>query len=400
MVIGLGLVSLAADMVADGGKSLFGPLLGSLGASALVIGLTTGSAEAMSLVLRLVSGPLADRTGNHWSWTIGGYALTAVCIPLLAVAPFVGAAGLALAVALILAERAGKAFRSPSKTALLAHATGAIGRGRGFGVHKALDLIGAFSGPLLVAALVAATGAMWPGFLVLVVPGVLTMALLFWLRFRVPDPSVYDPAAAAPPDQATSRAALWARSLGRDLPRAFFEYAAAVGLTTGGLVSYGIISFHFVRTGLFPLATIPIVFAGAMGAAFVAALVNGWLYDRVGARVLLALPLLVAAVPPLALAGSLALALVGMACWGFAGGLQDSTIKALVADLVPAPRRATAYGVFAAIQGLAAMAGGVAAGALYESSLTTLTIVVAVGQVFATILMVHVLSARPKQVAD
>lgn len=57
MVVGLGLVSLTADMVADGGKSLFGPLLGTLGASALVVGLVTGAAEGASLVLRVIAGP-------------------------------------------------------------------------------------------------------------------------------------------------------------------------------------------------------------------------------------------------------------------------------------------------------------------------------------------------------
>ncbi|NTW41800.1 MAG: MFS transporter, partial [Cellulomonadaceae bacterium] len=142
MVVGLGFVSLAADMVADGGKSIFGPFLGSLGASALTIGLVMGAAEAVSLILRLVAGPLADRSGNHWSWTITGYGVTAVCIPLLAVAPALGGAGLVVAATLILVERAGKAVRSPSKSALLAHAAGAVGRGRGFAVHKTLDLIG------------------------------------------------------------------------------------------------------------------------------------------------------------------------------------------------------------------------------------------------------------------
>lgn len=429
MVVGLGLVSLAADMVADGGKSIYGPLLGSLGASALVVGLVTGAAEAVSLILRLAVGPAADRRGNHWSWTITGYALTAVCIPLLAVAPLVGKAGLVLAATLIIVERAGKALRSPSKSALLAHAAGAVGRGKGFGVHKVLDLVGAMSGPLVVAAVVAVTGEMSPALLVLLVPGVVTMVLLAWLRRRVPDPSVYDPApvrdddggasdefgaagevrvtaaraeratAAGPsavgerPPGATALRGWWAQSVGAGLPREFFLFAVACALATGGLVSYGITGYHLVQDGLVPLAVAPLVFAGAMGAGAVAAVVTGWAYDRRGGAVLLVLPFLVAAVPPLALSPRLSWVLVGAACWGAAGGLQDATVKALVADLVPAPRRATAYGVFAAIQGVAALAGGATVGALYDVSVGWLTVVVGVTQVASLALLLRVTRA-------
>ncbi len=133
-------------------------------------------------MLRLFSGPYADRGGRYWSLTIVGYAMTAVCVPLLAVTPFVGSLGLALAATLILLERAGKAIRSPSKTALLARVAVSVGRGRGFAVHKALDQVGAFAGPLLVAGVIALVGATWPAFAVLAVPGAVCMLLLFTLK--------------------------------------------------------------------------------------------------------------------------------------------------------------------------------------------------------------------------
>ncbi|MGA4508141.1 MFS transporter [Propionibacteriaceae bacterium G1746] len=388
---GLGLVSLFADMVADGGKALYGPLLGSLGASALIVGLVTGAAEATSLLLRLVAGPLADAKGNHWSWTIGGYALTAVCIPLLAVTPSIGAAGVIVASTLIILERVGKAFRSPSKSALLAQASRAIGAGRGFGVHKALDMIGAVSGPLIVAAVLAWRGQLWLAFAVLVIPGAITMAILFWLRRTVPNPSVFDPAASesgheAP--KATTKSGFLDLAVGRDLPRSFFVYAVAAGLISGGLVSWGIVSFHLQRAGMVPLALIPVVFAGAMGVGAMAALGNGWAYDRIGTKVLLIVPLLTALVPALALGDSLGLALLGMAVWGMATGIQDSTIKAVVAKLVPQARLAGAYGVFAAIQGVAALVGGIVVGALYDVSRPWLIVVVAVGQAVALVLLI------------
>jgi MFS family permease len=385
-----GFVSLAADMVYEGARSMYGPVLAALGASAVVVGAVTGAGEAMALVMRLVFGPLADRTGRYWAMTILGYGLTAVCVPLLWFAPRAGSAGLALAVVLILLERLGKAIRSPSKSALLAHAAGAVGRGRGFGVHKALDQVGAFAGPLLVAAVVAASaGVVWPGMAVLAIPGAVAMLLLLWLRWRVPDPAVYDEDArtSAP----APRQGWLADAVGADLPAVFFRYAVAVSLTTGALVTFGIIGYHLTVDGLVPVAAVPVVYAAAMGVEAVAALAVGWVYDAVGARVLLVVPVLVSLVPGTALAGTLPVVVCGVVVWGIAQGVQDSTIKAMVAELVPASRRATAYGVFAGIQGGLAVAGGAAAGWLYEQSLTALVVAVAVSQVVALVLLVGTL---------
>ncbi len=386
-----GLVSLSADMVYEGARSVYGPLLAALGASALVVGLVTGAGEAVALALRLAFGPLADRTGRYWSLTMLGYGLTAVCVPLLALAPRLGAAGLGFAATMILLERLGKAVRSPSKSALLAQVASAVGRGRGFGVHKALDQVGAFAGPLLVAGVVA-VGSLWWGMAVLAVPGAIAMVLLVTLRRRVPDPSVYDAAPAGPAAQADpatpERRGWWAEAVGVGLPGDFFRFAFAASLTTGALVTFGIIGYHLSVEGLLPVAAVPLVYAAAMAVEAVAALLVGSVYDRTGPRVLLIVPVLVALVPALALGPALVAVLVGVLAWGFAHGVQDSTIKAVVADLVEAPRRATAYGVFAGIQGMLAIVGGVGAGWLYERSLPALVVVVAITQVAALVLLV------------
>ena len=383
-----GFVSLFADMVYEGARSVYGPLLAALGASAVVVGLVTGAGEAVALVLRLAFGPLADRTGRYWSLTILGYGLTAVCVPLLALAPRLGVAGLGFGATMILLERLGKAIRSPSKSALLAHVASAVGRGRGFGVHKALDQVGAFAGPLLVAGVVAIS-SLWTGMAVLAVPGAIAMLLLFTLRRRVPDPAAYDETAAATePAEPSDRRGWWAEAVGAGLSGDFFRYAVAASLTPGALVPSGIIGYHHAVDGLLPGAAGPVVYAAAMAVEAVAALAVGSVYDRTGPRVLLVVPVLVALVPALALGSALVAVLAGIAAWGFAQGVQDSTIKAVVADLVEAPRRATAYGVFAGIQGLLAIVGGVGAGWLYERSLTALVVVVAITQVVAFVLLV------------
>jgi MFS family permease len=386
-VVWFGVVSLAADMVYEGARAITGPFLASLGATALVVGLVTGAGEAAALVLRLVSGPFADRSGRYWSLTIVGYAMTAVCVPLMAVAPFLGGAGLAFGAAMVLLERTGKAIRSPSKSALLAHAARAVGRGRGFAVHKALDQVGALAGPLLVAGVIALTARTWTGLAVLAVPGAAAMALLLLVRRRVPDLTVYD---EVPLDvRAGARLEHPTR-----LPRAFYVFAVSCAASTLGLMTFGVIGFHLVDADLVRPALVPVVYALGMGVEALAALATGFSYDRVGARVLLVLPFLVAAVPLLAFADRLAWVLVGIVVWGAATGVQDSTVKALVADLVPAARLATAYGVFAAFQGGAALAGGALAGALYGGGVGDLVAVVGLCQAVSLVLLVLVIRRR------
>ena len=397
-VVALGLVSLAADMVYEGMRAMAGPLLGSLGASALTVGVVTGAGEAVALVLRLATGAWADQSQRHWRLTVVGYGMTAVCVPLLAVTPFLGAAGLGVATTLILLERAGKAVRSPAKSALLARVATTSGRGKGFGVHKALDQVGAFAGPLLLAATAAATGLLWPGFALLAVPGALAMLLLAQVARRAPsltrpEPDGDEVPATAPASTAgtlrgTARA-VRAAAFGTELPRAFHLFALSSALMTAGLMTFGVISYRFVEDGLVAVAVVPLVYALAMSVEAVAALGTGQLFDRRGSRTLLGVPVLVALVPPLVFADRLALVLVGVVVWGVATGVQDSTVKAYVADLVPARRRATAYGVFAAVQGVGALAGGVLAGALVTHHVATLAVTVGVAQVVALGLLVR-----------
>lgn len=388
-MVAFGLVSLSADMVYEGMRSISGPFLGALGASALVVGIVTGAGEAMALLLRLATGPWADRSGRHWRLTVVGYGLTAVCVPLLALAPALGTAGVAVAAALILLERAGKAVRSPAKSALLARVATGGSLGKAFGVHKALDQVGAFVGPLVVAGVTALTGVLWPGFAVLAVPGVLSLLLLAQLARRSPGLTAVE----QPEPDGIERRGLGA-VLGVDLPPRFHVFSAASALATAGLMTFGVISYRFVEEGLVPLAAAPVVYALAMATAALAALATGWVFDRSGARVLLVVPVLVAVLPPLVFGDRLWVVLAGVALWGVATGVLDSTVKAQVAAVVPAPRRATGYGVFAAVQGLGAVVGGATAGALVTHHATTLALLVAGAQALALVLLLATVRVR------
>ncbi|MFI1068968.1 MFS transporter [Streptomyces puniciscabiei] len=377
-VVWFGTVSLLADVVYEGARSITGPLLASLGASALVVGVVTGAGESAALGLRLVSGPMADRTRRFWGLAIAGYALTVVSVPLLGVAGVLWAACV-----LVIAERVGKAVRSPAKDTLLSHATAATGRGRGFAVHEAMDQIGALVGPLLVAGVLALTGNDYgPALGVLAVPGIAVLLLLFRLRARVPDPEAYErEVTAAAPHAPEGRA-------GR-LPRAFWTYAAFTAATTTGFATFGVLSYHLVQRHLLSTAWVPVLYAAAMAVDAIAALATGWLYDRLGPRVLIALPVLTAGVVALAFTDTVAVAVLGSLVWGAAMGIQESTLRATVADLVPSGRRATAYGLFAGVVGAASLAGGALTGGLYGYSIPALiTVVVAIQALSVVLLLV------------
>src|SRR5499426_2305323 len=131
-VILLGLVSLFADVTYEGARSITGPYLAVLGASATVVGVVAGFGDLIGYVLRLVAGYLSDRTGCYWTFTLGGYVGNLLAVPLLALA-----GRWEVAAALTAAARFCKAIRPPVSDAMLSHATTEMGRGWGFGLHEA-----------------------------------------------------------------------------------------------------------------------------------------------------------------------------------------------------------------------------------------------------------------------
>lgn len=377
-VFGFGAISLCADVVYEGARSVTGPLLASLGATAAVVGLVTGVGEAAALALRLVSGPLTDRTRSFWAWTVAGYAISVLSVPLL------GFTGLLwVACGLVIAERVGKAVRSPAKDSLLSFATASAGRGKGFAVHEALDQIGALLGPLLVAGVLAISDTDYRmAFGVLAIPAVATLGLLAWLRARVPQPELYE--LPAPPAKPVVRQTDTAR---QPFPPAFWRYSAFTALTMCGFATFGVISFHMATRAGVGTATVAVIYAAAMAMDAVTALGIGWAYDRIGARVLVVLPILGAAIPVLAFGNALPWIITGALLWGAAVGIQESTMRAVVADLVGPERRATAYGMYAALIGVAAALGGTITGVLYEVSIPALIGVVVAVQAAALLLL-------------
>lgn len=357
-VLAFGVVSLLADMVYEGARSIIGPYLATLGAAATVVGIVAGAGEFIGYGLRVVSGYAVQRTRHYWTWTIVGYALTVLSVPL------IGATS-ALAPALLLygTERLGKAVRAPAKDTLLSYASAGTGRGSAFGVHQAMDQTGAVLGPLLLAAVLAwRDGDYQLAFGVLSVPGVLVLVLLLWLRHRVPDPLVYEAPSVATPDPAA--AAVVERSR-EPLPSRFWQYVAAVAVLSCGVASFPLLAFHAESQGMVSAPQVPLLFVAAMLVDGLAGLVVGRLYDARGPMVLLAVPV-AASLALVAFTGNVGLLWAGVAVWGVVNGVLDSTVKAVVTELVPGSSRAVAFGWLALVRGAGLLVAGGLLGAAYD----------------------------------
>jgi MFS family permease len=367
----MGIVSLFADMVYEGARSILGPFLVTLGASSAAVGLVSGLGEFAGYGLRVVAGYAADRTQRYWALTIAGYGLTVVSVPLLG---FVGRVDLALA--LVVGERLGKAIRTPSRDTLLSHASHSIGRGWGFGLHEALDQTGAVIGPLLLAGVLALRqGDYRLAFLSLAIPGALAMGALAWARMRLPDARALEISNKADDDAGDGATSAANRLVYRRY--LMFTFLAVLGFAPFPLIAYHLVIEHVVGQ-----ATIPLMFAFAMGVDALVALVCGRAYDRRGLMTLVGVPFATALVL-LAFTHTAPLAWAGAGVWGAVMGLQESTLRAAVGDLIAAPRRATAYGIFNGLYGLGFLVGATALGALYGQSIASVVLFVVAAEVLA-----------------
>ncbi|WP_324668680.1 MFS transporter [Geochorda subterranea] len=360
-IVLMGLVSLFADMTYEGARSATGPFLLSLGASAAVVGTVAGLGELLGYALRLVFGFAADRLRRYWLLTGLGYAINLLAVPLLALA-----GRWEVAAGLVLLERIGKAIRTPSRDAMLSFATREVGRGFGFGLHEMLDQIGAVAGPLLVAGALWAGDGYRRGFAVLLAPALASLVTLAAARRLFPAPhDAGDEATGTPPPRGTVERQ---GSSPARLGKGFWAYVAFSAVTMAGFAHFQLISYHLGARALMAAPVIPLAFAVAMGVDALAALASGRLYDRVGLATLLALPVVAIPATALAFGGSTAGAWAGVLLWGAALGIQETVMRAAVADLSAASSRGRAYGLFNTSFGLAWFAGSALMGLLYERS--------------------------------
>jgi MFS family permease len=370
-VLLIGIVSFFADFTYEGARSVTGPYLAILGASATLVGFIAGLGEFLGYGLRLVSGPLSERTGRFWPITLIGYLVQMGAVPLLALAPNWQIAGM-----LIVLERIGKAIRNPPRDVMLSHAARHMGYGWGFGLHEALDQFGALVGPLVIAAVLAARGNYRTAFGMLLIPAIMTFALVVVARLLYPRPE--DMEVKVTHIETTG------------LPRVFWIYLAGAAIVGAGLADFSLISYHFQKASVIPGTWVPVFYSVAMAVSGIGSLLFGKLFDRAGIGILVPLTVISATASPLVFLGGFWLALIGSALWGLGMGVHESIIPAAVATMVPPPRRPSAYGVFTGAYGVFWFVGSVVMGKLYDVSLSALILFSVIAQFVAVPIFLRV----------
>lgn len=356
-VVLLSIISLFADMTYEGARSITGPYLAFLGANAVTVGFVAGFGELVGYGLRFASGFLADRTGKYWTITIIGYFCNLLAVPLLALTQHWW-----MAAALMILERMGKAIRTPPRDAMLSHASQEMGLGWGFGLHEALDQIGAMLGPLIIAAILYYQGSYQEGFAILLIPALFALTLLLFAKKLYPRPHELE----------ALKVNLEIKEV--QSSTAFWLYLAGASLIAAGYADFPLISYHFEKLSILPKVWIPIAYAISMGVDGFAALLFGHLYDRKGFIILILVTIVASFFAPLVFLGGMKAAMVGVVLWSIGVGAHETLMRAIVAKMVPANKRATAYGVFNMGYGIFWFLGSVLMGVLYDHSISALVI--------------------------
>ncbi|NWG39556.1 MAG: MFS transporter [Hydrogenophilaceae bacterium] len=351
-VIALGLVSLTMDLSSEMIHSLLPVFLVTvLGASAMSVGLIEGIAEATAAVAKVFSGVLSDWFGRRKPLVLLGYGLAALTKPLFPLATGIGAVLTARFL-----DRVGKGLRGAPRDALIADITPKAQRGAAYGLRQAMDTVGAFAGPLVAMALMAASHDDFRlVFWVAVVPAIICVLLI---AFGVEEPEATRP--VAQPRLPISR-----DNFARLSSRFWWVVAFATVLTLARFSE----AFLLLRAENVGLAAtwVPVILI-VMNVVYAAsAYPFGRISDNGSRRALLiwGVIFLIAADIVLALAASIWAVGLGAALWGLHMGATQGLLSALVADAVPADLRGTAFGIFNLVSGIALLAASVIAGGLW-----------------------------------
>jgi MFS family permease len=388
LVIMFGLISLFSDLVYQSGRSLNGPYLSQLGANAALVGLIAGVAEFFGYALRLVTGALVDRSKAYWAFTLAGYGMVA-SVPLMM---FAGT--WQVATLFIVLERMSKAVRAPAKDTLLSMAARRVGTGRGFAIHKVLDQTGAIVGPLVMSLFLSGVfGNHFQGvasyqqaYALLWIPLILVMGAAIYGQTKVPKPELLD---------AEFQDTIQVKSHPEKLSRTFWIYSLFSLLVSMGFINFTLLSFHAKASGLLQDGAIPFWYAIAMAANALASYVVGHSYDRHGLKVLYAIPLLSIPLPFLGFLGGNAQSLIiAIVLFGFSLGIQETVIKAGIADLTPLKKRGSGYGIFNTMNGVGLLASGAIMGLLYEVSPIALCAFSLLAELAGLAVLIHLLRHR------
>lgn len=347
----LGFVSLLMDLSSEIYHALLPAFVTvTLALPAVALGAIDGVAEATASFAKLASGRLSDRSRRRKPWILAGYGLAAFSKPLFPLAT----SGLLVMMARFF-DRLGKGIRGAPRDAMIADETPPQIRGRAFGLRQGLDTAGALLAPIAAVMLMLAfAGNIRAVFWVAIVPAAASV-LLIVLAVREPEKH------GAPPDRQSLFGGF--RNLGKQTRRVL-----AVGfLLMLARFSEGFLVLRGIDMGLSP-ALSPLVLVvfnlGFMALAYPA----GALSDSKNPRTLLAAGMAVL------IAGNLVLSLdfgfaglaIGVLLWGAHMALTQGILARMVADSAPEPLRATSFGAFYFVTGIATLLASIAAGLIWD----------------------------------
>ena len=369
----MGIVSLFSDLTHEGARSILGEYLNLAGASAAAIGFVSGIGELCGYSLRLISGLIADKTKKYWTLVIAGYVIQVLAIPALALVP---EHGWVWACGLVILERVGKAVKKPAKNTLVSFAASEIGTGKGFAYQEFLDQLGAFLGPILLfaTALVKGTDDLFQtyriSFAVLLVPALITIALVLAAKIKYPDPEMFEKQEDKPENFRFGKS--------------FALFMASICFFAFGFADFTLITLHAANTGAFPESTLSLLYAAAMAVDAFAALFFGWLFDRIGLKALIISTLCSTFFSCfIFMTGNARIIGIGIILWGLGIGAQESIMKAAVSGMVPRSMRSTGFGIFETGFGIAWFLGSWLLGALYDLNPMYLVVVSVASQLLA-----------------
>ncbi|MEO0159314.1 MAG: MFS transporter [candidate division WOR-3 bacterium] len=372
LIILLGIVSLFADITYEGARSTIGPYLFILGSSAVFVGFIGGFGEFIGYFLRILFGHLADKTKNYWAFMIVGYSINVLSVPLLAFTNNYIIAGV-----LVILERLGKAIRIPSRDTIISFIGAKYGQGLAFGIHEALDQIGAISGSLIISFILFLTNDSYKtSFLFLLIPAIICIIVLIFTAFKYPNP------------QYIEKEKIIYGSIRKE--RKFWIYTIAIGFVSFGFAHFILISYHFKNLNLFNPSTIPLLYTIAMLTDAIFALILGKLFDKYGIKILLlSITLTSFSSPLLFLFNNKLIIIFSIILWGIGVGTQESIMRAYISNIIRREERATAFGIFNSIYGLSWFLGSFILGYLYTISIPLMVAISFLSQIIGIFIILR-----------
>ncbi|GBE03411.1 bicyclomycin/multidrug efflux system [bacterium BMS3Abin09] len=320
-----------------------------LGVNKSIIGLIEGIAESTASLLRVFSGWFSDRIGNRKWLMAAGYSISTLSRPLIAVA-----SGWHHVLGSRFIDRFGKGIRVAPRDALIAESTDKAYLGRAFGLQRAMDTFGAVVGPAVAFLLLGLLSNNYRTiFWLSMIPGIIAVLLIVFFIKEKKEPTTL----------CLEKPTLTIKHF--DWRFKFFVLIAAVFAL--GNSSDVFLILRAQQTGV-SVVMIPIVYLVFNLVYSLSSIPAGIASDKFGRkRVILSGFVLFAVLYYGFAVVSDTKDIWGLfAFYGLFMGLTEGTQKAFLATIIPPDFKATAFGVYNTVVGLAMLPASLFGGWLWD----------------------------------